>query len=258
MNSGKKALLVISFGSSYADARATLEYVEQYIAGRYPDYDLFRAYTSRIIIAKLKKRDNLHFDLPSEALRRIRELGYEEVLCQTLHIINGIEFELTRAEVASFSGDFNTLKLGKPLLTEQEDYADVAGIYRPLAAQNEAVLLMGHGTPHHSTAAYPMLEDYFRYAGIDNIYVATVEGFPPLEHAIAKMRKDGVKSVLLCPFMLVAGDHAKNDMAGDDDDSWVNILTREGFRVEADLTGMGDTDEIGEIFCRHVAKAEDM
>ena len=256
MKDSKKALLIISFGSSYADARKSIENIELYISNRYQKYDCFRAFTSRRIIKKLKQRDGIMIDTPVQALEKIHSMGYTDVVCQSLHVIPGIEYEMTCDEVKQFGDMFRCISLGKPLLYHLDDYKHIAQMVKPIAAKREAVLLMGHGTEHHSNAAYCMLEDYLRYYGINNVYMATVEGFPPLEHAINKMQRDGAKTVTLMPFMIVAGDHAKNDMAGEDDDSWKNVLEEFGFQTEIDLTGLGDYVAVAELFYRHAKEAK--
>jgi sirohydrochlorin cobaltochelatase len=115
---------------------------------------------------------------------------------------------------------------------------------------------MGHGTEHYSNASYSMLEDMFQYKGYKNVYVATVEGFPEIDFAITKMKNAGIKKVTLMPFMIVAGDHAKNDMAGDEEDSWKNILLSEGFEVSTILKGLGENLKICDMLYRHSLKSE--
>lgn len=247
----KKALLVISFGSSYTDARKAIENIEQHLARQYPRHNLFRAFTSRIIIKKLKERDGLHFDTPAQALKKIFEQGYQELVCQSLHVINGYEYESTHKEIMQSVGQFEQLSLGKPLLTEQSDYETVTEIFRDSVPKDEALLLMGHGTYHFANASYCMLEEMFRCQGMDNIFVATVEGFPDIHHIISKIKKTGFTKVNLMPFMIVAGDHAINDMAGEDDDSWKNILQSQGFSVDVTLKGLGEYPQIAELYYQH-------
>jgi len=155
-----------------------------------------------------------------------------------------------------FRDSFEAITLGKPLLNGIEDYEHIAKLIREIACKHEAVLMMGHGTRHHSNAAYCMLEDYLRYRGIRNVYVATVEGFPVLEHAISKMRGDAVGKVTLMPFMIVAGDHAKNDMAGEGEDSWKSVLVSQGFEVDMQMSGLGDYEAVAELFYQHARNAE--
>ena len=246
-----KALLIISFGSSYAGARKAIDNIENHIASQYPQYDLFRAFTSNIIIRKLKERDGLQIDTPAEALKKIAEQGYQELVCQSLHVINGIEYELTQKEVMKYAGKFHHLSLGKPLLTTQSDYEAVAEIFRGSIPQNEALLLMGHGTPHFANASYSMLEEIFRYKGIENAFVGTVEGFPDLDYSIHKIKQQGFEHVHLMPLMVVAGDHAINDMASDEEDSWKTILESRDFSVEITLQGLGEYPQIADLYYQH-------
>lgn len=253
----KKALLVISFGSSYGNARNTIESVEKYLSSQYADYDLFRAFTSRMIIKKLKNRDGIDIKVPTEALKEMYQLGYEDVICQSLHVINGIEYDVTYNEIMSFKDKFKHISLGKPLLTIEKDYEKVVEIIdgKVTRESDEALLLMGHGTKHFSNACYSMLEDMFEYKGKENIFVATVEGFPEIDFAIRKMKKKQIKKVILMPFMIVAGDHACNDMAGDEEESWKSILQSEGFEVDVILEGLGDDDGIKQLFYKHLEES---
>ena len=247
----KKALLVVSFGTSIKDAQKSIEKIESFLAKKYSEHDFFRAFTSKRIIEKLKLRDGISVDFLDEALDKLKELGYEEVVCQSLHILNGIEYEMTLKIVERYKKSFKKMIIGKPLLTEIADYEQIADMFCDIAKNYTAILLMGHGTACHSNSAYSMLEDMFRYKEVNNIYVGTVEGFPDLLYSIKKMKRDGVAEVTLMPFMIVAGDHAQNDMAGEDQDSWKNILMQEGFTVETELKGLGDYSDIAEMFFEH-------
>lgn len=251
MKNIKKALLIISFGSSYEKARQSIANIEDYFIQQYEDYDFFRVFTSRKIVAKLKKRDNINIDLPSDALARIYNLGYQKVVCQSIHVINGIEYEITRNEIEKYKDKFEEITLGRPLLTSISDYEVIVDMFRDTAKENEAILFMGHGTKHFSNSSYSMLEDVFSYHGVDNVYVATVEGFPPLGHAIRKMRKANVKKVTMMPFMIVAGDHANYDMAGEDEGSWKNVLLNNGFEVKTILRGLGEYGSVAKLFYEH-------
>ena len=253
----KKALLVISFGTSIDKARAVIQNIETHLADRYPKHDFFRAFTSRMIVKKLKQRDGIHVDFPNEALKKLYEKGYSDVVCQSLHIINGIEYELTQKLVTEYKQCFDRITLGKPLLTDISDYERITEMFIPAAKSRSAILFMGHGTSHHSNSAYSMLEDMFRYKGADNVYIATVEGFPDIHYAVKKMKKDGVEKVTLMPFMIVAGDHANSDMAGDDKDSWKSILLDEGFEVEMELKGLGEYTKIAEMFYDHIKQSRE-
>lgn len=251
----KKALLVISFGTSYNETREkTITAIENNLRADYPDYDFRRAFTSRMIIKKLKERDGEHIDIPHEALEKIKAEGYTEVVCQTTHVINGYEYDLTINELKKFEDDFDVLTIGTPLLTTIEDYQQVAQIAieeLPTLKEGEALVYMGHGSDHHANATYPAMDYTFKHLGYKNAFMGTVEGFPSLDDIIPQLKEKNYHKIYLAPFMIVAGDHALNDMAGDDEDSWKNILEAEGFEVECVLKGLGQFKGIQDMFLAH-------
>lgn len=250
----KKAVLVVSFGTSYHETRKkTIEACEDKIREGLKDYDFYRAYTSNMIIRKLKNRDGIHIDNPIEALDRLYEQGYKEVIVQTLHIICGEEYTKLKEQVESYQNKFEKIILGRPLLTYIDDYKEAieAMEYQiPQMEKDEAVVFMGHGTFHESHSTYPALEYMMRDHGI-NAYVGTVEGYPELEQVINRLKSENIKIVNLMPFMLVAGDHAINDMAGDEEDSWKTVLEAEGFKVKVYLKGLGENPYIQDKFMKH-------
>lgn len=250
----KKAVLVVSFGTSYEQTRKkTIEACENKIKQGLKEYDFFRAYTSNMIINKIKRRDNICIENPIQALDRIFEEGYEEVIVQTLHIICGEEYNKLKDQVNSYKDKFRKIVLGRPLLKYIDDYKETVEIVRhqiPQMEEDETVVFMGHGTSHELHSAYPTLEYMMRDAGI-NAYVGTVEGYPELENVIKRLKQDNIKKVNLMPFMLVAGDHAINDMASDDEDSWKSVLTSEGFNVKVYMSGLGENPKIQEKFLNH-------
>lgn len=250
----KKALLVISFGTSYTETREkTIDQCEQRIQGAFPDYDFFRAYTSTMIISKLKKRDQIYIDTPREALSKIYELGYDKVVVQSLHIICGDEYDKMKEQILEYKDKFTSLTIGRPLLTTIEDYQEaVKATLRELPAlsPDEAVVFMGHGTTHPIFGAYCTLEYTFKEQNV-KAYVGTVEGYPTLEHVIMQLEQDHIKKVYLMPFMLVAGDHAINDMASEEEDSWKTLLIEKGFEVHIILKGLGENPSIQQLFVEH-------
>ena len=207
----KKAILVVSFGTSYHETRKkTIEVCENKIKESFKDYDFYRAFTSGMIINKLKKRDNMFIDNPSEALEKLYNAGYQEVVVQSLHIICGDEYNKLKDMVAQYEDKFDKISIGRPLLTYIDDYREtVEAVKKDLDKMDidEAVVFMGHGTEHESHSSYPAIEYMFRDYGI-NAFVGTVEGYPELEQVIKKLREYNIKTVDLLPFMLVAGDHA--------------------------------------------------
>ncbi|MEF2901398.1 MAG: sirohydrochlorin cobaltochelatase [Terrisporobacter sp.] len=250
----KKAILVVSFGTSYHETRKkTIEACENKIKESFKDYDFYRAFTSGMIINKLKKRDNMFIDNPSEALEKLYNAGYKEVVVQSLHIICGDEYNKLKDMVAQYEDKFDKISIGRPLLTYIDDYREtVEAVKKDLDKMDidEAVVFMGHGTEHESHSSYPAIEYMFRDYGI-NAFVGTVEGYPELEQVIKKLKNRNIKTVDLLPFMLVAGDHAINDMASDEEDSWKTILEKEGFNVKVHVKGLGENPYIQEKFKNH-------
>ncbi|CEH35828.1 sirohydrochlorin cobaltochelatase [Romboutsia lituseburensis] len=250
----KKAILVVSFGTSYKETREkTIEACEKKIKEGLDGYDFHRAYTSNMIIKKLKNRDGINIENPIQALDRLYDEGYEEVIVQTLHIICGEEFNKLKEQVESYQDKFKKIILGRPLLTYIDDYKEAVEAINhqiPQMEEDEAVVFMGHGTFHESHSSYPALEYMLRDAGI-NAYVGTVEGYPELDQVIDRLKMNNIKKVNLMPFMLVAGDHAINDMAGDEEDSWKTILEEHGFEIKVHLKGLGENPHIQDKFMNH-------
>ena len=253
----RKAILVVSFGTSYAATRkVTIEAIEKDIAEAYPDYKLYRAWTSKMILAKLKKRDNLHINNVKEAMEEMIADGITDVIIQPTHVINGIENELMKEDALSYRESFHSIRFGTPLLTSEEDNQTVidaiAGEFSYLK-EDEVLVLMGHGTTHYSNAIYAALDYAFKDKGHPNIFLGTVEAYPSMLSLMKKVKAYAPKKVVLAPFMIVAGDHAKNDMAGDDPESWYSQFVQEGFQVETVLKGLGEYKGIRELFVKHVA-----
>ncbi|MEF9917987.1 MAG: sirohydrochlorin cobaltochelatase [Eubacterium sp.] len=258
----KKALLVISFGTSYRETREkTIGAIEKDLQMNFPDHDFKRAFTSRMIIKKLKERDGEAVDIPREALEKLKNEGYTEVVCQTTHVINGYEYDLTISELKKFENDFEVLTIGAPLLTTIKDYERVVDIVAeelPKTAKGEALLYMGHGSEHHANATYPAMDYTFKHMGHPNMFMGTVEGFPSLDDIIPQLKEKGYHKLYLAPFMIVAGDHAINDMASDEADSWKTLLTNEGFEVECVLKGLGQFRGIQDMFAEHAKDGKDV
>lgn len=254
----KKALVVVSFGTTYKIAQTAIEQIEQRLATTFGEYDFYRAFTSKMVINKLAQTEGLYVDTPLELLEKLYHDGYEEILCQSLHVINGIEYEYMLADLEKYKYKFKEVKVGRPLLTHEEDYAKcvkILGENLPQLRDDEAVILMGHGSQHYSNGAYSQLEDTFHYLDYDTIYIGTVEGFPPLHAVLKKTSKKPIRKIYLSPFMIVAGDHARNDLAGDEEDSWKSVLEKSGYEIEVIMKGLGEYSEIGELFVSHCLKA---
>lgn len=255
----KQAILVVSFGTSYLDTlEKNIEAIEQEIAAALPDFCCRRAFTSGIIMKKLRQRDGIEIDNVAQALTRLAADGFEAVVLQPTHVMNGEEYDKLCRLAAPFQAQLR-LTIGAPLLTSVDDYLDTAAALMasiPEPAPDEALIFMGHGTPHFANAAYALMEYVLHDLGWEHAYVATVEGYPELHHVIAKLhRQPQIKRVRLHPFMVVAGDHAKNDMAGDEDESWRSQLEAEGYEVSCVLQGLGEYAPIRRLFARHALEA---
>jgi sirohydrochlorin cobaltochelatase len=263
---GKKAILVVSFGTTFADTRkVTTEAVENKIRAAFPDYEVRRAFTSRIIIKRLAERDGLKVDTERQALEKLKADGYTDVVIQPLHIEAGEEYEKLMKAVAGYEKDFVKIAVGRPLLyyTGQEgekpdDYLlAIKAIQKqlPKLGPHAAVALMGHGGVSPANTAYAALQLKLEDAGLKNVFVFTVEGYPTVENLLAKLKKNKIKTVTLMPFMLVAGDHANNDMAGDEEDSFKSQLQKAGYQVKTYIHGLGENAGIQDIYAQHVKDA---
>ena len=264
----KKAILVVSFGTTFADTRkVTTEAVKEKIRAAFPDYEVREAFTSRIIIKRLADRDGLKFDTEKQALDRLKADGYSEVIIQPLHIEAGEEYEKLMTTVSDYAKVFTKLTVGRPLLyyTGQEgekpdDYLIAIDALRsqlPQLGAHDAIALMGHGGVNPANAAYAALQLKLEDAGLKNVFVFTVEGYPTIENLTEKLKQNQIEKVTLVPFMLVAGDHANNDMAGDEDDSFKSQLLKAGFKVDTYIHGLGEISAIQNIYVQHVRDAID-
>lgn len=255
----KQALVVVSFGTTDPAARKAIETVERYLAAQCPERDCLRAFTSGMIIERIRREQQLSIPTPEQLMQQLLEQGYTDVICQPLHILNGWEYEKMCRQIAPYAGQFSSFRVGKPMLTDFSDYEACCQIIEqnmPLPQDGEALVLMGHGSDHFANAAYCQLESVLRDRGWDSIHIGTVESYPSLAVIQKRLRKSPVERVTLMPFFIVAGDHAQNDLAGEDDDSWKSILEQEGYAVTVHLKGMGEFPETGALFARHVTEAQ--
>lgn len=261
-DSAKPVILVVSFGTSYNDSRdKTIGAIEKSIEDKYTDYEVRRAFTSQIIIDKLKERDGLEIDNVTEALDKLVDDGVKTLVVQPTHVMSGYEYDDVVSEVEKYKDQFDSVAIGAPLLTSDEDYANVANALKDATAEystdGTAIVFMGHGTEHESNAAYAKFQNTLKEIGADNYIVGTVESTPTLDDVVAELKAKDYKKAVLEPLMVVAGDHANNDMAGDEDDSWKTVITNEGFEVECLLRGMGEIEAIRDIYVAHVQDAID-
>lgn len=252
----KVGILLVAFGSSEASAQVSFENIDRKVKEAYPGIPVRWAYTSHIIRNKLAKQGQV-LDSPEVALAKMRDERFTHVAVASLHTIPGAEYHDLRRTVGAFEimGGFERIILAYPLMATQEDMertveAIIATIPKE-RKKDEAVVLMGHGTHHPSNAFYAALMFQLQLRD-PNIFVGTVEGYPDLALIQELLRKKKIKRLYLMPFMSVAGDHAKNDMAGDDDDSWKSVLTKAGFECVPVLKGTAEYDEFADIWVDHV------
>lgn len=259
-NGADTAILVVSFGTSYNESRdLTIGAIEKAIAAAYPQYEVRRAFTSQIIIDKLKERDGLEIDNVDEALTRAAADGIRNLIVQPTHLMNGFEYTDLKEALDEYSDQFDQIVLGEPLLTSDEDFEAVITAVTDASSSNDdgntALVFMGHGTEAESNAVYTALQEKLSADGFGNYYIGTVEADPTVEDIVAAIQDKGYTRVVLQPLMIVAGDHANNDMAGDEDDSWKNVFKSNGYEVECVLEGLGQNEAVQQIFVDHVAAA---
>ena len=256
----KKAILAVSFGTSHSDTRAvTIDAIEQDFQNAFPDYSLYRAWTSKMIIKKLKSRDNIHVNTVKEAMEQMRADGITDVLVQPTHVINGIENDLMKEDALSYREFFHSISFGNPLLTDTSDLfyvIDALTKELPALSEQEALVFMGHGSTHYANMLYGALDYAFKQTGHPHVYVGTVEAYPDLDAVLSLMEGKGYRHVYLTPLMLVAGDHASNDLAGEDEDSWKSIFQSRGYEATCILKGLGEYESICELYMRHALQAQ--
>ena len=257
----KKAILVVSFGTSFKETREkTIDAVEKAVAEKYSGWEVRRAFTSKMIIKKLKERDGIFIDYIDEALQRLADDGFEKVVVMPTHVMNGFEYDDLIEVVNANKSKFSSVKIGAPLLTSDADYNAVIEAITAATAEYDdgktLITFMGHGTEHEANATYAKLQDMLTAAGKTNYCIGTVEAEPSLEDVIAAAKAGGYSRIVLRPLMVVAGDHANNDMAGDEEDSWKVILQNEGFEVVTVIHGLGEIPAVCAVYVDHVKNAK--
>lgn len=263
MNSG---ILLVSFGTTHRDTREkNIEAIVEAVRKKYPDRDVCQAYSSDRVRAILKERENLCIPSIEEALIRMKESGIRNLTILPTHIIDGVENNKMKQIAERYRPDFETLSIADALLEEEEDYSAAAkALWDSLkeAAQGKTVIFMGHGSQHEADGSYEKMEQALRaYAGRE-IYIATVEGAVTIEEVLCRMERCGQsaetsgQAVLLAPFMLVAGEHAVNDMAGEKA-SFASKARAAGMDVTCLMKGLGEYEGIVELYMKHLKRAEE-
>ena len=283
-NIGENELLVVSFGTSFNDSRAKdIGGIEKALQAAYPDWSVRRAFTAQIIINHVQARDDEKIDNMDQALQRAVDNGVKNLIVQPTHLMHGAEYDELTEAVESYKDKFESVKIAEPLLGEvgtdetavNEDKAEVAEAitseavktagFDSLDAAKEdgtAFVFMGHGTSHTAKISYSQMQAQMNDLGYDNVFIGTVEGEPEdtsCEAVIEKLKEAGYKKVILRPLMVVAGDHANNDMAGDDDDSWKSQFEASGAfdSIDTQIAGLGEIQAIQQLYVAHTQAAID-
>ncbi len=257
---GENELLAVSFGTSYNDSRRlSIGAIEEALEDAIPEYSLRRAFTSQIIINHVKSRDGVTIDNVGEALERAVENGVKNLVIQPTHLMNGLEYTDLVNEAAEYADAFDRIAVGEPLLSSDEDFkAVIRALAESTAEYNNAdtaVCFMGHGTEAESNQVYTRMQDMLAREGFANYFVGTVEAEPDVQTVLKAVRAGNYKKVVLAPLMIVAGDHANNDMAGDDEDSWKSVFEGAGYEVSCLLSGIGELEAVQQIFVEHAQAA---
>lgn len=252
----EKGIVVASFGTTFKEAEELcIRSIEKRVKKEFNGYYTERAFTSQMVINKLKKRDGISVNNVTEALEKMKNEGISQIYIQSLHIIPGHEYNklVNQAELFKKENQDIIVKIGVPLLYDDTDYErTVNSIEIPQLKPDGALVFMGHGTDHSSDTSYSLLEKYFRKKYSDNIFIGTMEGSITLDDIIPQLFQRSIRKVILMPFMLVTGDHVTNDMAGDKSSSWKNTLIKGGFEVEVNMLGLGQNKKIQDIFISHL------
>ena len=283
-NIGENEILVVSFGTSFNDSRAEdIGGVEKALQAASPDWSVRRAFTAQIIINHVQARDDEKIDNMDQALERAVDNGVKNLVVQPTHLMHGAEYDELTEAVENYKDKFESVKIAEPLLGEvgadetaiNEDKAAVAeaitaeavktaGFDSLDAAKEEgtAFVFMGHGTSHTAKISYSQMQAQMEQLGYENVFIGTVEGEPEdtaCEAVIEKLKNAGYKKVILRPLMVVAGDHANNDMAGDDDDSWKSQFEASGVfdSIDTQIAGLGEIDAIQQLYVAHTQAAID-
>ena len=281
---GENELLVVSFGTSFNDSRAEdVKGIEDALAEAYPDWSVRRAFTAQIIINHVQARDGEKIDNVDQALQRAVDNGVKNLVVQPTHLMHGAEYDELTAAVEGYKDKFESVKIAEPLLGEVGAdatviNADKAAVAEAITAEavkdagfdsldavkedGTAFVFMGHGTSHTAKVSYSQMQTQMEQLGYDNVFIGTVEGEPEdtsCEAVIEKLKEAGYKKVILRPLMVVAGDHANNDMAGDDDDSWKSQFEASGAfdSIDTQIAGLGEIQAIQQLYVAHTQAAID-
>lgn len=263
----KDAMVVMSFGTTYKDTRVkTIDATVDAIKAAHPNTKVITAFTSHIIRDRIQQKEGITYPTPEEALAELKKDGYTRVALASLDVIPGMEYNYDAAVYNLYKNDFKKMTLGTSLMywMGQENQTDqvietlkAVQSQFPKLGKEDGLLIMAHGTPDPSNAYYSVIQDRIHTLGMKNVFIYTVEGTPNLEQVIPQLKLHGIKHVTLMPFMMVAGDHANNDMAGNEPDSHKSILEKGGFKVDTYIHGLGENQNIRNLFVERANEAWD-
>lgn len=263
----KDAMVVMSFGTTYKDTRVkTIDATVDAIKAAHPNTKVITAFTSHIIRDRIQQKEGITYPTPEEALAELKKDGYTRVALASLDVIPGMEYNYDAAVYNLYKNDFKKMTLGTSLMywMGQENQTDqvietlkAVQSQFPKLGKEDGLLIMAHGTPDPSNAYYSVIQDRIHTLGMKNVFIYTVEGTPNLEQVIPQLKLHGIEHVTLMPFMMVAGDHANNDMAGNEPDSHKSILEKEGFKVDTYIHGLGENQNIRNLFVERANEAWD-
>lgn len=261
----KDAILVMTFGTTFKDTRAkTIDAVEAAIQKANPNVPVFEAYTSHIIIDRVKAKEGIQKLTPEEAFAKLKAEGYTRIAVVSLDVIPGMEYTYDSVVTKQYAKDFKEISLATPLMyfqgTEGEpdqvvDFLNALSSQFPKMGPQDATLIMAHGTPHPGNAYYSVIQNRLNQLGMNNVFVYSVEGRPNLDDVIPQLKQKGIKHVTLMPIMMVAGDHANNDMAGDEPDSHKSQLKAAGFTVDTYIHGLGENANVRGLYVERANEA---
>ena len=263
----KDAIVVMSFGTTFKDTRAkTIDATVDAIKAAHPNTKVITAFTSHIIRDRIQQKEGITYPTPEEALAELKKDGYTRVALASLDVIPGMEYNYDAAVYNLYKNNFKKMTLGTSLMywMGQENQTDqvietlkAVQSQFPKLGKEDGLLIMAHGTPDPSNAYYSVIQDRIHTLGMKNVFIYTVEGTPNLEQVIPQLKLHGIKHVTLMPFMMVAGDHANNDMAGAEPESHKSILEKEGFKVDTYIHGLGENPNIRNLFVERANESWD-
>lgn len=247
----KKAIIIASFGCSILDSREKyIETIESSIKDNYKNIDCFRVFTSEIIRKKIKREENIEIDNMDSCLKKLKANGYTHVYVSATHIIPGFEYDKILNAANEYQNNFEEIRISRTFLDDEMGEREINAVksYIKTNLQNdEAVVLVGHGTAHGANKYYKQFEELLRRE-VNNSYIVNVEGNPFINDILIELKEKEFKKIYLYPFLIVAGDHALNDIASDDDDSIKSYLSKNEFFVEAFIIGLGANEMVKDLF----------